>query len=121
MARLLLMLGIGSSGLCKELARCHWVVPEFATSCPGSPYAPGSWERGERRGGGTFGGGRRHLRYGCRLMEVQPRSERQRWSITNCSNRATIGTIGISRVTRSRLPLDSLTMVLLGLEPFNKR
>src|SRR5437762_3309676 len=121
MARLLLMLGIGSSGLCKELARCHWVVPEFATSCPGSPYAPGSWERGERRGGGTFGGGRRHLRYGCRLMEVQPRSERQRWSITNCSNRATIGTIGISRVTRFALTMGSVDIVIIGSRTLHER
>src|SRR5438874_5263498 len=121
MARLLLMLGIGSSGLCKELARCHWVVPEFATSCPGSPYAPGSWERGERRGGGTFGGGRRHLRYGCRLIEVQPRSERQRWSMTNCSNRATIGTIGISRVTRFALTMGSVDIVIIGSRTLHER
>src|SRR5437764_7035897 len=115
------MLGIGSSGLCKELARCHWVVPEFATSCPGSPYAPGSWERGQLRAGGTFGGGRRHLRYGCRLMEVQPRSERQRWSITNCSNRATIGTIGISRVTRFALTMGSVDIVIIGSRTLHER
>src|SRR5256885_11019329 len=63
MARLLLILGIRASALCKEPARCCWVVPEFATSYPGSPYHPGSSARLERRGAGTFGGGRRHLRY----------------------------------------------------------
>src|SRR5437764_12697520 len=121
MARLLLILGIRTSALCKEPARCCWVVPEFATSCPRSPYAPGSWERGERRGGGTFGGGRRHLRYGCRLIEVQPRSERQRWSMTNCSNRATIGTIGVSRVTRFALTMGSEDIVIIGSRTLHER
>src|SRR5213592_2762240 len=93
MARLLLILGIRASALCKEPARCCWVVPEFATSCPGSPYPPGSSARLERRGAGTFGGGRRHLRYKRSGSGFNLTFERYKGSIAKCSTPATIGTV----------------------------
>src|SRR5216117_3673219 len=93
MARLLLILGIRASALCKEPARCCWVVPEFATSCPGSHYPPGSSARLERRGAGTFGGGRRHLRYKRSGSGFNLTFERYKGSIAKCSTPATIGTV----------------------------
>src|SRR5437660_3402138 len=92
MARLLLILGIRASALCKEPARCCWVVPEFATSCPGSPYPPGSSARLERRGAGTFGGGRRHLRYKRSGSGFNLTSSVTKGFIAKCSTPATIGT-----------------------------
>src|SRR5438445_5644681 len=93
MARLLLILGIRASALCKEPARCCWVVPEFATSCPGSPYPPGSSARLERRGAGTFGGGRRHLRYKRSGSGFNLTSSVTKGFIAKCSTPATIGTV----------------------------
>src|SRR3989475_957138 len=92
MARLLLILGIRASALCKEPARCCWVVPEFATSCPGSPYHPGSSARLEGRGAGTFGGGRRRLRYKRRGSGFNLTSLVTKGVIAKCSTPATICT-----------------------------
>src|SRR5437660_784983 len=92
MARLLLILGIRASALCKEPARCCWVVPDFATSCPVSPYPPGSSARLERRGAGTFGGGRRHLRYKRSGSGFNLTSSVTKGFIAKCSTPATIGT-----------------------------
>src|SRR5437660_11801665 len=93
MARLLLILGIRASALCKEPARCCWVVPEFATSCPGSPYHPGSSARLERRGAGTFGGGRRHLRYKRSGSGFNLTSSVTKGFIAECSNPSTNSTV----------------------------
>src|SRR2546430_12346694 len=93
MARLLVILGIRASALCKEPARCRWVVPEFATSCPASPYPPGSSARLERRGAGTFGGGRRHLRYKRSGSGFNLTSSVTKGLIAKCSTPSTIGTV----------------------------
>src|SRR5206468_2196381 len=59
----------------------------------GSPYPPGSSARLERRGAGTFGGGRRHLRYKRSGSGFNLTFERYKGSIAKCSTPATIGTV----------------------------